>query len=86
MFPVTNPDGSPDYAKASFAKELLDHMEEKGGGHDAGAPSVRCPHCQQGHFGAAEMEGHYERCVQHVNKFKCGYCDSRFRYMHVLIS
>lgn len=54
-------------------------MEEKGGGHDASAP-VRCPHCQQGHFCAAEMEGHYEKCVQHVNKFKCGYCDSRFRY------
>ena len=56
-------------------------MEEKGdSGHDPGAPSVRCPHCQHGHFRAAEMEGHYEECVQHVNKFKCGHCGSRFRY------
>ena len=79
MFPVTNPDGPPS-SKASFAKELLEHMEEKVG-HDVEASRVRCPHCQQGHFGPAELEGHYEKCVQHVNKFKCGYCDSRFRYV-----
>ena len=61
--------------QASFAKELLDHMEERG--H---AGEVRCPHCrQQGGFRAAEVGVHYEGCVRHVNKFKCGQCDSRFR-------
>ena len=55
-------------------------MEEKG--HDegeGGALCVRCPHCRQGDFRADEMEAHYEGCVRHVNKFKCGQCDSRFR-------
>ena len=61
--------------QASFAKELLDHMQERG--HSG---EVRCPHCrQQGGFRAAEVEAHYEGCVRHVNKFKCGHCDSRFR-------